>query len=119
MTQMHSKQPMSVGLVIVAAGRGERAGSPQDGPKQYRPIGGKAVIAHTLEKFMTWPQASQVVIVIHADDEALLRKAIDPISGADKVIVDAAAIGAGWPQGTSGKWYHPRVNPRCRSPLFR
>jgi 2-C-methyl-D-erythritol 4-phosphate cytidylyltransferase/2-C-methyl-D-erythritol 2,4-cyclodiphosphate synthase len=87
MTQMHSKQPMSVGIVIVAAGRGERAGSPQDGPKQYRPIGGKAVIAHTLEKFMTWPQASQIVIVIHADDEALLRKAIDPISGADKVIV--------------------------------
>jgi 2-C-methyl-D-erythritol 4-phosphate cytidylyltransferase/2-C-methyl-D-erythritol 2,4-cyclodiphosphate synthase len=79
MSQMHPKQPMSFGIVIVAAGRGERAGSPENGPKQYRPIGGKAVIAHTLEQFVTWPQASQIVVVIHADDEALLRRATDQV----------------------------------------
>jgi 2-C-methyl-D-erythritol 4-phosphate cytidylyltransferase/2-C-methyl-D-erythritol 2,4-cyclodiphosphate synthase len=79
MSQMHPKQPLSFGIVIVAAGRGERAGSHENGPKQYRPIGGKAVIAHTLEQFVTWPQASQIVIVIHADDEALLRRATDQV----------------------------------------
>ena len=38
-----------VAAVIVAAGRGERAGQ-ADGPKQYRLIGGRAVIAHTDRK---------------------------------------------------------------------
>jgi 2-C-methyl-D-erythritol 4-phosphate cytidylyltransferase/2-C-methyl-D-erythritol 2,4-cyclodiphosphate synthase len=76
---------MSFGIVIVAAGRGERVGSPENGPKQYRPIGGKAVIAHTLEQFVTWPQASQIVVVIHADDEALLRRATDQVGRDGKV----------------------------------
>ena len=78
---MHSKQPLSVGIVIVAAGRGERAGSPEEGPKQYRPIGGRAVIAHTLERFVTWPQAAKIVIVIHRDDENLLRSALEQVAG--------------------------------------
>lgn len=49
---------MKLGIVIVAAGRGERAGSPEEGPKQYRPIGGRAVIEHTLSTFLAWDQAS-------------------------------------------------------------
>lgn len=73
---MHAKQPIKIGIIVVAAGRGERAGSPEDGPKQYRPIGGKAIIAHTLEGFMTWRQALQIVVVIHRDDERLLAKAL-------------------------------------------
>ncbi len=87
MTQMHSKQPLSVGIVIVAAGRGERAGSPEEGPKQYRPIGGRAVIAHTLEKFVTWPQASKIVVVIHPDDEKLLRAALEQVPGRPEITI--------------------------------
>jgi 2-C-methyl-D-erythritol 4-phosphate cytidylyltransferase/2-C-methyl-D-erythritol 2,4-cyclodiphosphate synthase len=79
MSQMHPKQPMSFGIVIVAAGRGERAGSPENGPKQYRPIAGKAVIAYTLEQFVTWPRASQIVIVIHSEDEELFKIATSQI----------------------------------------
>ncbi|TCU13113.1 bifunctional 2-C-methyl-D-erythritol 4-phosphate cytidylyltransferase/2-C-methyl-D-erythritol 2,4-cyclodiphosphate synthase [Rhizobium sullae] len=75
MPQMHSKQPISAGIVIVAAGRGERAGSREEGPKQYRLIGGKPVITHTLENFMTWEHAAHIVVVIHPDDEALFAKA--------------------------------------------
>ncbi len=71
---------MSIGIVIVAAGRGERAGSPEEGPKQYRAIGGRPVIAHTLEKFVTWPQTAKIVIVIHRDDEKLLRSALEMIA---------------------------------------
>lgn len=85
MTQMHSTQPLSVGIVIVAAGRGERAGSPGEGPKQYRAIGGRAVIAHTLERFVTWPQAAKIVIVIHHDDESLLRSALNQVAGSPDV----------------------------------
>ena len=54
---------MKLGIVIVAAGRGERAGSPEEGPKQYRPIGGRAVIEHTLSTFLDWNHASPIVIV--------------------------------------------------------
>ncbi|WP_028753143.1 bifunctional 2-C-methyl-D-erythritol 4-phosphate cytidylyltransferase/2-C-methyl-D-erythritol 2,4-cyclodiphosphate synthase [Rhizobium leucaenae] len=92
MTQMHSMQPMSIGIVIVAAGRGERAGSPEEGPKQYRPIGGRSVIAHTLEKFVTWPQAAKIVIVIHRDDETLLQTALQQV--ADSPAVEIAFGGA-------------------------
>ncbi len=85
MTQMHSTQPLSVGIVIVAAGRGERAGSPEEGPKQYRAIGGRAVIAHTLERFVTWPQAAKIVVVIHHDDESLLRSALKQVGDSPEV----------------------------------
>ncbi|MBU4529454.1 MAG: bifunctional 2-C-methyl-D-erythritol 4-phosphate cytidylyltransferase/2-C-methyl-D-erythritol 2,4-cyclodiphosphate synthase [Hoeflea sp.] len=73
------------GLVIVAAGRGERAGSPADGPKQYRQIGGRPVIAHTLATFLSHPSCGEIVVVIHADDEALYASATAGIAGADRV----------------------------------
>jgi 2-C-methyl-D-erythritol 4-phosphate cytidylyltransferase/2-C-methyl-D-erythritol 2,4-cyclodiphosphate synthase len=65
-----------IAAVIVAAGRGERAGQ-ADGPKQYRLIGGRAVIAHTLETFLSHPQVDTVIVAIHADDRELLRKAAE------------------------------------------
>lgn len=78
---------MSIGIVIVAAGRGERAGSPEEGPKQYRPIGGRPVIAHTIEKFVTWPQTAKVVIVIHREDEALLQSALNAFDDTSKIAI--------------------------------
>jgi 2-C-methyl-D-erythritol 2,4-cyclodiphosphate synthase/2-C-methyl-D-erythritol 4-phosphate cytidylyltransferase len=75
---------MQTGIVIVAAGRGERAGI-EDGPKQYRRIGGRAVIAHTLEVFLTWHRTASVVVVIHPDDRDLLVKAIARLPGAERV----------------------------------
>jgi len=73
------------GLVIVAAGRGERAGLPADGPKQYRQIGGRPVVAHTLATFLSHPSSGEIVVVIHADDEALFASATAGIAGADRV----------------------------------
>jgi len=77
---------MTIGVVIVAAGRGERAGSPEEGPKQYRRIGGRPVIAHTLERFLSWPRSGPVVVVIHPDDAALYATATVDVDGAAKVI---------------------------------
>ena len=65
--------------MIVAAGRGERAGR-ADGPKQYRAIGGRAIIAHTIEAFCRHPQVGKIVVAIHADDEELFRQATGEIS---------------------------------------
>ncbi len=71
--------PARVGAVIVAAGRGERAGQ-ADGPKQYRPIGGKAVLAHTIEVFRAHPHIAYIVVVIHPDDHALFEAAAGALS---------------------------------------
>jgi 2-C-methyl-D-erythritol 4-phosphate cytidylyltransferase/2-C-methyl-D-erythritol 2,4-cyclodiphosphate synthase len=76
---------ITIGIVIVAAGRGERAGSPGDGPKQYRRIGGQPVIRRTLETFLRWPLHGPIVVVIHPDDEALFAEAIEGLQGASAV----------------------------------
>jgi 2-C-methyl-D-erythritol 4-phosphate cytidylyltransferase/2-C-methyl-D-erythritol 2,4-cyclodiphosphate synthase len=60
----------TIGILIVAAGRGERAGQ-ADGPKQYRSIGGEPVLLHTVNAFARWTHASAIVIAIHADDTPL------------------------------------------------
>lgn len=72
-----------VAVVIVAAGRGARAGQ-ANGPKQYQRIGGRAVIARTLETFLSHPRTGPVVVAIHADDGELFRKAAG--ADADRVI---------------------------------
>nr|WP_316655052.1 bifunctional 2-C-methyl-D-erythritol 4-phosphate cytidylyltransferase/2-C-methyl-D-erythritol 2,4-cyclodiphosphate synthase [uncultured Gellertiella sp.] len=67
------------GIVIVAAGRGERAGASGEGPKQYRKIGGRPVIARTLEVFASWPGTARLVVVIHPDDAALCARALEDV----------------------------------------
>jgi len=57
---------MSAGVVIVAAGRGTRAGG--DVPKQYRLLAGVPVLARTLAVFLEHDAITRVVIVIHPDD---------------------------------------------------
>ena len=57
---------MKIAAVIVAAGRGLRAGG--DAPKQWQPLAGKRVIDHTLAKFTNHPRIDRVVVVLHADD---------------------------------------------------
>jgi 2-C-methyl-D-erythritol 4-phosphate cytidylyltransferase/2-C-methyl-D-erythritol 2,4-cyclodiphosphate synthase len=63
---------LAFSFVVVIAGRGERAGSPEEGPKQYRPIGGKPVVEHTLNCITTWDHAAEICLVIHPDDVALI-----------------------------------------------
>ncbi len=72
---MQAENAHSCGVVIVAAGRGERAGSHAEGPKQYRRIGGRPVISHTLDLFVNWQPARRIVVVIHPDDAALFEMA--------------------------------------------
>jgi len=55
-----------VAAVVVAAGRGYRAGGEM--PKQYRQIAGEPVIRPTLNAFLGHPQVDAVQVVIHPDD---------------------------------------------------
>lgn len=77
----------TIGIVVVAAGRGERAGASIEGPKQYRRIGGKPVIWHTLKHFLDWPRSGPITVVIHPDDRDLLQTAVADLPGSDRLIV--------------------------------
>lgn len=68
--------PATIAAVIVAAGRGERAGASAEGPKQYRRIAGTAVLARTLGVFIRHPSIARIVVVIHRDDDALFAAAV-------------------------------------------
>jgi 2-C-methyl-D-erythritol 4-phosphate cytidylyltransferase/2-C-methyl-D-erythritol 2,4-cyclodiphosphate synthase len=74
-----------VAAVVVAAGRGFRAGG--EGPKQYREIGGEPVIRSSLKGLAGHPGIAMVQPVIHPDDTALFRAAaagldvLDPVFG--------------------------------------
>ena len=51
--------------VMAAGGIGSRMGA--DKPKQYIEIGGKAIIAHTAEKFLKCERISKVIVLCPAD----------------------------------------------------
>ncbi len=58
----------SIAVVIVAAGRGERADTTGDQiPKQYRLVGGRAVLARTVDAFLSHRDVNWVLPVIHPD----------------------------------------------------
>ncbi|NIY72930.1 bifunctional 2-C-methyl-D-erythritol 4-phosphate cytidylyltransferase/2-C-methyl-D-erythritol 2,4-cyclodiphosphate synthase [Marivivens donghaensis] len=54
---------MNKAVIIVAAGRGVRAGG--DVPKQWRIIQDRTVLSHTLERFASF---DRIVVVLHPDD---------------------------------------------------
>ncbi|MBD8873503.1 2-C-methyl-D-erythritol 4-phosphate cytidylyltransferase [Rhodanobacter sp. DHB23] len=53
--------------VVPAAGRGTRMG--KDRPKQYLPLAGKPLIAHTLERLAAHPRIAGLLVVLGAGDE--------------------------------------------------
>ncbi|MDZ4366173.1 MAG: bifunctional 2-C-methyl-D-erythritol 4-phosphate cytidylyltransferase/2-C-methyl-D-erythritol 2,4-cyclodiphosphate synthase [Afipia sp.] len=60
--------------IIVAAGRGLRAGI--GGPKQYRSIGGKTVLSRAMEPFCTHPDVFVVQPVRNPDDADIFDQAV-------------------------------------------
>src|SRR5262252_797216 len=64
----------TVAAVVVAAGRGERAGASL--PKQYRPIAGEPIIRAALRTFLAHPSIDFVQPVISPNDQDAYRRAI-------------------------------------------
>ncbi|MCK1378052.1 2-C-methyl-D-erythritol 4-phosphate cytidylyltransferase, partial [Bradyrhizobium sp. 24] len=65
-------------VVLVAAGRGLRAGA--GGPKQYREIGGVPVIYRAMEAFSRHADVFAVQPVVNPDDSAIFTAAIAGLS---------------------------------------
>lgn len=78
-----------IAIVVVSAGRGERAGL-EGGPKQYRKMAGKPVIRHTLDALHRFSAESRIVLVIHPDDKSLAAEAVEGFSGALEIVAGAA-----------------------------
>ncbi len=57
---------MTVAAIIVAAGRGTRAGG--DIPKQWQTLGDRPVAAYAMTRFAAHPAITQMVLVLHPDD---------------------------------------------------
>lgn len=64
---MSDEKLTKVAAIIVAAGRGVRAGG--DLPKQWRQIAGKPVAAWTIDAFFRHSKIDEIVVVTHPDDE--------------------------------------------------
>jgi len=77
--------PPRVAVLIVAAGRGVRAG--RGLPKQYRRIGGTSVLARAVAPFLDHCAVAEVRVAIHPDDRALYDRATaglvlaEPVAG--------------------------------------
>ena len=72
---------MTTAAIILAAGRGTRAGG--DLPKQWQMLAGRPVVSHTLEAF----QAFARVLVIHPDD----RARAEAVAGAARIVEGGAS----------------------------
>jgi 2-C-methyl-D-erythritol 4-phosphate cytidylyltransferase/2-C-methyl-D-erythritol 2,4-cyclodiphosphate synthase len=78
---------LNVVAIIVAAGRGSRAG--EGLPKQYRIIAGRSILGHTLGTVLAHPGIDAVLCAIHPDDEALYEEALGDLAGHPKLLPPA------------------------------
>lgn len=60
--------------IVPAAGSGQRMQSTM--PKQYIKIGHATILEHTLQKLLSIPQISQIIVAISSDDDYFLTLAI-------------------------------------------
>lgn len=63
---------MTITAIIVAAGRGVRAGG--EIPKQYQTLRGHAVLTRSIDAFRTHPLIDDVIVVINPDDLDLFKE---------------------------------------------
>ncbi|MBW4708820.1 2-C-methyl-D-erythritol 4-phosphate cytidylyltransferase [Roseobacter sp. YSTF-M11] len=74
---------MKIAAVIVAAGRGTRAGAGD--PKQWRPLAGRSSAQHAMQVFADHARIDRLVLVLHPDDLAAgnwpAQPAADIVSG--------------------------------------
>ena len=75
--------------VVPAAGAGRRMGSAI--PKQYLPLAGQPVIAHTLDTLLRYPPLAGVVVAISAGDEWWLEVAAVRVADKPLLVVTGGA----------------------------
>lgn len=123
-----AKEPMANAAIIVAAGRGTRAAGSDGKPKQYAEIGGKTVLARSIEAFLRHDRISLVQPVIHPGDGSLydaatagLRspKLLAPVAGGQNrqqsVLAGLEALG---PSASTNVLIHDAARPFLAAPVI-
>ena len=107
---------MTTAAIIVAAGRGLRAGAGL--PKQWRPLAGRPVAAHALAAFAGMAR----VLVIHPDDRALAESVADGAliveGGATRAASVRAALEALAGSGVTKVLIHDAARPSVSPELI-
>jgi len=107
---------MTTAAIIVAAGRGLRAGAGL--PKQWRPLMGRPVVAHALAAFAQMAR----VLVIHPDDRALAESVADGAliveGGATRAASVRAALEALAGSGVTKVLIHDAARPSVSPELI-
>ena len=85
-----SKLPGNTAAIVVAAGRGTRAGGPV--AKQWQALAGRRVLDWTLDAFRASPAIDQIVVVVAPEDVTKLPEDTTPAIGGD---TRAASVQAG------------------------
>ena len=81
---------MEIAAIIVAAGRGTRAGG--DVPKQWRRLHGRRVADWTVDAFLAHPRIGKVVLVLHPDDLGQAEGFVDAIIATGGATRDASVV---------------------------
>jgi 2-C-methyl-D-erythritol 4-phosphate cytidylyltransferase/2-C-methyl-D-erythritol 2,4-cyclodiphosphate synthase len=68
-----------IAVIIVAAGRGTRAGGTL--PKQWQPLMGKPVIQWSIDTFLENSMVNEVIVVYHPDDQNLMKQISNGVQG--------------------------------------
>lgn len=81
--------PPEVGVIVVAAGRGVRAGAGE--PKQFRPVAGAPLVLHALRPFLQHPAVHRVVLVLPPDIAAAPPSWLADLAGERLLLVAGGA----------------------------
>src|SRR5512145_2236669 len=92
-----STTPPRCHALVPCAGVGERAGT--GGPKQYRVVAGRSVVAHTLAALAAVPRIASTLVVLAPDDAEFERHApgahrVARVGGATRAASVAAGLAA-------------------------
>jgi 2-C-methyl-D-erythritol 4-phosphate cytidylyltransferase/2-C-methyl-D-erythritol 2,4-cyclodiphosphate synthase len=79
---------VSIGAIIVAAGRGDRMGAPA--PKQLLDLGGRSMLQRSVAAFDGRADIAQIVVVLPADAVASGAELVGPTSGACAFVAGGA-----------------------------
>jgi 2-C-methyl-D-erythritol 4-phosphate cytidylyltransferase / 2-C-methyl-D-erythritol 2,4-cyclodiphosphate synthase len=89
---------MSVAAIIVAAGRGSRAGGGI--PKQFRPLAGRSALTRVTEVFLSHPAVDRVQAVIDPSDFGHFEHAVTGLAAESKRRLPAPVPGGATRQGS-------------------
>lgn len=77
-----------IAAILVAAGRGERSGLGI--PKQFAPLGGRPLLAHSHAALARHPAVERLIVVVGAGQEEEARAALGPLGKAAEFVTGGA-----------------------------